>query len=257
MAISVRAQGAAVSGVANLTPVIPTAQLTGDIMVCVYGTKPFNDAPTIDQGWSDLLESTDGTVAAGVDVGSMQTRIFYKVATSDTETNPIVTNSTNNVSTADILVFQKGAGEDWATPVAEGGGDATAGTGFSVTVGSDIGIAAGDFVVVGCVFRSDAATPVTANVDITATGCTFTDTKALATDPETTSGGDMGMSGEYAECTAGPSSAAAVITATLAAAHTGSARIARLRVQAAAAGQPTMKRHMYHNRPIFGFGRGM
>lgn len=230
MAIAIRAQGAAISGVANIGPAIPTAQLTGDMMVCVYGTKPFDDVPTIDQGWSDLLGSTDGTVAAGVDIGSMQTRLFYKIATSDTEPNPIVTNSTNNISTAYILVFSKGASETWSTPVAEGGGDATAGTGFSVTVGSDIGIRAGDFVVVGCAFRSDAATPVTANVDITATGCTFTDTKALATDPETTSGGDMGMSGDIAECTAGPSSAAAVITATLAASHTGSARIARLRV---------------------------
>ena len=232
MAIRIRAVGTPVYGIANLTPVIPTAQLTGDMMICLYGTKPYSDAPTINQGWTSLGYATDGTVAAGTDVGSMQTRVFYKIAASDTETDPIVTNSTNNVSTAVIIVFQKDAVETWSAPVGAGGGDATAGTDFSVTVSSDVGHTTGDMVIAGASFRSDAATPTTARAVFIA-GCTLgTYVQAPATDPETTSGGDMSMTCGYVPVNSGISSAAPVMTATLAAAHTGSAYLARLRVTA-------------------------
>ncbi len=228
--ISIRATGTPVYGTANLTPIIPTAQLTGDMMLCLYGTKPYSDAPTINQGWTSLGYATDGTTAAGVDVGSMQTRVFYKIATSDTETDPTITNSTNNISTAVIIVFQKSAGESWFTPVGAGGGDASAGTGFSVTASSDVGHTTGDMVVAAAAFRSDAATPTTARA-VSITGCTLgAYTQAPATDPETTSGGDMGMTCGYVPVNSGTSSAAPVMTATLGAAHTGSAYLVRLRV---------------------------
>lgn len=235
MAIGVRGVSVPQFSTGNIAVNLIAGLQTGDMMVCYYGTKPWNDAPTIDQGWTDLGETHNGTVAAGVDVGAMQSRIFYKIITGagGSEVNPTITNSTNNVSGCYVIVFTKGASDTWVTPVATGGGDISAGTGFSCPLDDNIDISAGDFVVVGCSFRSDAATPVTANVDITAPGCTFTDTKTPTTDPETTSGGDMGMSGEYAECTAGPSSGVATISATLAAAHTGSTRIARLRVSTA------------------------
>ena len=240
MAISLRAVGTPVYGTANLTPAIPTAQLTGDMMLCLYGTKPYGDAPTIDQGWTSLGYATDGTVAAGVDVGSMQTRVFYKIATSDTETNPTITNTTNNVSTAVIIVFQKGASDAWVTPVGAGGGDATAGTDFSVTASSDVGHTTGDMVVAAASFRSDAATPTTARA-VSITGCTLgTYTQSPTTDPETTSGGDMGMTCGYVPVNSGTSTAAPVMTATLAAAHTGSAYLTRLRVGAVVTATVTM-----------------
>ena len=227
MAIAFRAVGAYVSGVANLTPVIPAAQLNTDMMLCFYGTKPYNDAPTINQGWTDLGNATDGVVAAGVDVGSMQTRVFYKVATSDAETNPIITNSTNNVSGAVIIVFSRG-GSSWATPLGAGGGDATAGTGFSVTASSDVGHTIDDMVAAYAALRSDAATQ--ASIAVTIAGCTMgTFTESPATDLATTSGGDMAMSGGYVPITAGTSTAAPVYASTLAANHTGSAFVVRLR----------------------------
>lgn len=240
MAISIRAVGAHVSGTSKLTPVIPTAQVTGDMMVCLYGTKPYSDAPTISQGWVSIGSATDGTVAAGVDVGSMQTRIFYKIATSDTETDPTITNSTNNVSIAVIIVFQK-TGGGWQIPVGAGGGDATAGTGFSVTVSSDVGHTAGDMVVCASSFRSDGATPTTART-ISITGCTMgTYVMGPTTDPETTSGGDMGMTCGYRPVNSGTSSAAPIITATLGAAHTGSAYAVRLRESVTTTVTPSAK----------------
>lgn len=235
MAIAHRATGTAVFGIANLTPGIPAAQVTGDLMICFYGTKPFDDAPTIDNGWTDLGASTDGTVAAGNDLGSMQARIFYKIATSDTEADPTITNTTNNVSGAIIMVFSKGAGENWVTPVAAGGGDNSAGTAFSVTASPDPGLAANDWVAAFAAFRSDGATPTAGTptgLSIAATGCTFTRTQDPATDPETALGGDMGMTCVRASVDTGPNSAAPVLTATLASTHTGSARMVRLRVAA-------------------------
>ena len=227
MAISIRATGSYVSGVANLTPVIPTAQLNGDMMLCFYGTKPYNDAPTINQGWTDLGNATDGVVAAGVDVGSMQTRVFYKVATSDAETDPTITNSTNNVSGAVIIVFSRG-GSAWATPLGVGGGDNSAGTAFSVTVSSDVGHTTGDMVVAYAAIRSDAGTQ--SSISITITGCTMgTFTESPTADLVTTSGGDMAMSGGYIPVDSGTSTAAPVYASTLAASHTGSAFEVRLR----------------------------
>ena len=227
MTISIRATGTATSGTANLTPAIPAGATAGDMMICVYGTKPYSDAPTINNGWTSLGSATDGTVAAGVDVGSMQTRIFYKEHTG-TESNPTVSNSTNNVSTALIIVFQKTAA-GWAALVGAGGGDATAGTGFSVTMGSDVGHTAGDMVVGGAAFRSDGATPTSGN-GMTIAGTTLGSyTKSPATDPETTSGGDMGMTIGYIPVNSGTSTGAPVFSCTLGAAHTGSAFFARLR----------------------------
>ena len=228
--ISFRAVGAYVSGTAALTPVIPAAQLTGDMMLCFLGVKPYSDTPTISNGWASLGYATDGTVAAGVDVGSMQTRVFWKIAVSDTETNPTITDANNNVSGAVIIVFQKGASDSWSTVVGAGNGDATAGTGFSVTVSTDVGHTTGDMVVGGASFRSESAVPTSSN-SITITGCSLgTYTKSPATDLSTTSGGDMGMTVGYLPVNSGTSSAAPVLACTLAAAHTGSAYVVRLRV---------------------------
>ena len=225
MTIAIRATGTYTSGTANLTPAIPAGATAGDMMICAYGTKPYNDAPTINNGWTSLGSATDGTVAAGVDTGSMQTRIFYKQHTG-TESNPTVTNTTNNVSGAVIIVFQKSTGT-WEIAGA-GGGDATAGTGFSVTAASNPGITSGDMLVAYAAIRSDAGTQ--SAIGITATGATIAAfTESPATDLATTSGGDMAMSGGYAACTAGTASAAPVYASTLAAAHTGSAFIVRLR----------------------------
>mgnify|MGYP001579176244 FL=1 len=225
MAISIRATGTYTSGTANLTPAIPAAAVSGDMMICAYGTKPYSDAPTINNGWTSLGSATDGTVAAGVDVGSMQTRIFYKEHTG-TESNPTITNATNNVSGAVIIVFQKTTGT-WEIAGA-GGGDNTAGTAFSVTASANPGITVGDMLVAYAAIRSNAGTQ--SAIGITATSATIgAFTESPTADLATTSGGDMAMSGGYAACTAGTATAAPVYASTLAAAHTGSAYIARLR----------------------------
>jgi hypothetical protein len=219
--------GAYTSGTANLTPAIPAGLSAGDMMLCFYGTKPYNDSPTINNSWTDLGSATDGTTAAGNDVGSMQIRVFYKIHTGS-ETDPTITNSTNNVSGAVITGFRKSASMAWATPVGSGGGDATAGTGFSVTIASNPGITSGDWLAAYAAIRSDAGTQ--SGIGITEPSLSFGSfTEDPATDLATISGGDMAMSGGYVNVTAGTATVAPTYSSTLAANHTGSAFIVRLR----------------------------
>jgi len=212
MAIGFRATGAWAATTGNVTVTIPTGTVAGDLMVMFYGTKPYNDVPTINQSWTDAGAATDGTVAAGVDVGSMQARIFWKVHTGS-ETNPTVTNASNNVSSA-VIVFN-------------GGGDNTAGTAFSATTGG-VDLTVDDWVASFIATRSDAGSIGTFTT--TASGITF---GAFVSQPTagftTTSGGDMAARSGYNTVTAGTGTATITVAATLGASHTGSMYLVRMR----------------------------
>jgi hypothetical protein len=229
MTISHRATGAAVFGANSITPVIPASAQAGDMLLLLVAGKPYNAGVSV-SGWTQLSTFTDGTVAAGTDVGSMFVTAWYKEH-DGSEANPTVTEGspTWSIVGALIMVFSKSAGDTWNTPAMVGGGDATAGTGFSVTAASNPGVTAGDACVSFAGFRSDAATPCSTHLVATQTGVTFSNTHDPATDPETTSGGDMGMCVNRATVS-GTGSAAPVIAATLAASHTGSAGFIRLRI---------------------------
>lgn len=225
MAIGFRASGAWVATTANQTVTIPAGTVAGDLMVMFYGTKPFNDISTIDQSWNNAGAATDGTVAAGNDVGSMQARIFWKIHTG-TETNPTVTNATNNVSSVVIVSFSKDVLKDWDLAFG-GGGDNTAGTGFSATTPS-LGLATNDFVASFITTQSDAGTIGTFTT--TAAGMTF---GTFVSQPTagfvTTSGGDMSARAGFNTITAGTATTAVTVAATLSAAHTGSMFLVRMR----------------------------
>ena len=225
MAIGFRATGAWLATTGNSAFTIPAGTAAGDLMVMFYGTKPYNDVPTINQSWNDGGAATDGTVAAGIDVGSMQARIFWKIHTG-TETNPTVTNATNNVSSAVIVSFSKDPAKDWDLAFG-GGGDNTAGTGFSATT-SNISLDVNDWVASFITTRSDAGTVGTFTT--TASGITF---GAFNSQPTagfvTTSGGDMSARSGYNIVTVGTTIAPITVAATLGAAHTGSMYLVRMR----------------------------
>lgn len=232
MAISLRANGTWINSTENVTPVIPAGAVAGDIMICSYGTKPFGDAPTINNGWTLIGSATDGTVAAGIDTGSMKTVVWYKIHTG-TETNPTVTNTTNSVSSGRIDVYSCTSGV-WVTPVGSGGGDATAGTGFSVTV-SDVGWKAGDVSLVMVSLRSDAATMASGLV-VTYNGLTSygASTLGIISGYATATGQDMyGYFNQNLINTFVGTVSSVVISATLGAAHTGSTYMVRLRENSA------------------------
>jgi len=229
MAIALRATGTWLATTGNSAFTIPTspaAPQAGDLMVLFYGTKPYNDAPTIDQSWTNAGAATDGTVAAGVDVGSMQARIFYKVHTG-TETNPTVTNATNNVSSGVIVVFSKDPAKAWDLQFG-GGGDNTVGQAFSTTSTTTFSFIPNDVVAAFCATRSDQGSPGVPT--LSATSITFS---AFDTEPATAfttqSGGDMAAISGFSTVTAGSAVGNLTFSATLNAAHTGSTYAVRMR----------------------------
>lgn len=234
MAIAWRSNGAILEGTANITPVIGAGAVAGDMMLLCYGTKPYDDAPTFSAGWVEIGSATDGVVAAGVDLGSMRTSIVWKEH-DGSETDPVCTNATNNVSAARVIVYSKGAGETWDTPLGSGGGHSTADVNFSVTAASDVGHTVDDMVVGVMATRSDGG-GITSMV-LAATGLTLA-AHGSSGSSVTALGGDMSFGTTQRKATAGTSSAPPVFTATLGAAHTGSAYMVRLRVTAAAGANP-------------------
>jgi len=230
MAIGFRATGTYTAAAGNITPAIPAGAVAGDLMILFYGCKPFSGAPTINNAWNNGGAATDGTVAAGIDVGSMQARIFWKIHTG-TETNPTVTNAGVNVGSGVIVVFSKDALLFWDLAFG-GGGDNTAGTGFSATTPA-IDLAVNDWVASVITTRSDAGT--IGDVTPTASGMTF---GAFNSQPAvgftTTTGGDMSARSGYNIAILGTATAAVTVTTTLGAAHTGSMFLVRMRESATA-----------------------
>jgi hypothetical protein len=229
MAISIRATGAYASGgaVASITPAIPAGATAGDMMLCFVTGKEHDSTQTITQNWVSIGTVTDGSTNSDVDIGSVRATAFYKIHTGS-ETNPTLTGADNEAVGAVIIVFQKAADQFWAIPVGAGGGDTTAGTGFSVTAATNFGITANDMVIGYAGIRSDAGTQ--SAISITATGVTMgTFTESPANDLVNTANHQMAMSGGYVLASSGTSTAAPVYASTLAASHTGTAFMVRLR----------------------------
>jgi hypothetical protein len=226
MAIAFRATGAwADTNGGTLGLTIPAGAVSGDLMIAFVGGKPFNSTVTINQSWNNGGGATDGTTGAGGDTGSMQARIFWKIHTG-TETNPTVSMTNTNVFSGVIVVFSKAALQSWDL-VFGGGGDNTAGTGFSATTPS-LDLATNDWVASFITTRSDAGTIGTFTT--TATGITFGGFNSQPTAGfTTTTGGDMSARSGYNTITAGTATTAVTVAATLGAAHTGSMFLVRMR----------------------------
>jgi hypothetical protein len=208
------------------------------MMLLLVGGKPYNAGISVaTAGWTQLTPSyTDGVVAAGVDVGSMQVSAWWKEATADPETNPTLTEGSPiwDVYGAGVMVFSKGAGETWDTPVHRGGGDANTSNPLTMTAPDNPGITAGDVIVGHAAARSDGATPAAGTLLPNAPGITgWTSTRDPATDPETTTGGDMALMVSRSTVDAGTATGPPGLNVSLAAAHTGSLMLIRLRVMAA------------------------
>jgi len=222
MAIAVRAVNDGCSFSTNSpVPTIPAAQVTTDMMLVIAAVKPF-DAGWSVSGWTALDSGASGSTAAGVDTGSMKAQVWWKEATSDTETNPTVTEGSPvfNIAGAVVAVFSKDVSETWSAPVVVYGADEANGTSVSVTTSADPGVTAGDYAVTFLGVNTDNITPLTgspAALVATQTGVTFgafTTHVVTVASWETTFGGDMGMHVASAAVSSGTGSAAPVLTGT-------------------------------------------
>jgi hypothetical protein len=239
MAITPSAAGTwAASNATTQTVTLPT-HAAGDMLIlvaaCKAATIPTTITITTATDWTSFSNFNDGVLASGNGTGSVQQRLFYKIATSSSETNPVVDwGATSTPGIAVALTFQKAAAETWDIPVAVTKATNNA-TSISVTMDSNPGITNKDVGLVIHTTRDDSALTVPT---WTATGATLSVvTEFPAAAIATITSNDMAGDIAYRTVTAGTASAAPVLTGTQAAAETGVTAFVRLRIGGRGSGQ--------------------
>ncbi len=74
------------SSLNTFSPVMPT-HAAGDLLIAMWAGKPF-DAGVSVTGWTSLGSGASGTTASAADLGSVKVQVWYKEATSASETAP-------------------------------------------------------------------------------------------------------------------------------------------------------------------------
>lgn len=237
MAISLRTAGSwAYAASGSVTPTLPT-HATGDMLLVRVAYKSSAvatcSASTATSGWAKLGEYHSGTTDSGNGTGSVAIAVFWKVATSAAESNPTVTFSQTVTQVGHVaLAYQKGAAEQFITPVGDGGGEEVVDASKSITIASHVSVTAGDLVDLFFAVRDD--TTILTGPGITQTGVTFGTYSPQPSSPGSdTSGADGTYDGGYRLASSGTSSAAAVVTATFDTNEWAAAWQTRLRVEAA------------------------
>lgn len=228
MAITVTG-GAWATGSVSVTPTLPASPQAGDYHVLFIGCKPFSATINTPSGWTAITNTAgaNGTTGAGVDTGSVQVAAFFRRWVSG-DANPAVSITLGNVGLGVLHRFRPEPAYRLLDPVGDKGSDTTSGTGFSCTIGADIGIDKNDAVSAFSYIAGNNATFGTPT--LSATGVTFgTVTETPATEGTTTTGNDAEASASVAFPTAGPSTAAAVVGWTLSVAQTGMSVLVRVR----------------------------
>lgn len=221
------------TAVATAVPVpYPASVAINNTLVLLVGTKPFSATITTPAGWTALGEITNGSVAGGVDTGSVKMAAFILPNALGTETgNLTVAITSGNASYGSMYRYTKAAGFGVQSGFASGT-DGSAGTNWTVSYSSNPGITTGDHLVVGGIWPSDAANTISANA-LAATSATITAISPAAGDqnPRVSVGNQCGGNTAHTACTAGTASANGTwsSTHTLATNNGGSAVLVRLR----------------------------
>jgi hypothetical protein len=200
----------------SVTPTMPSGYTTGNLLVIVIGTKPDTSTPSTPSGWSLAGTSAGGTGSQGASTGPVRCTVFYKVATSASETAPAITITSNNVSFAQSFYLTGTVGAFVLATAA--GSDTTTGTGWSVTCSTNPGLTTNDFIFSIAVIGDDAAT--WSAEAATATGATISSLTEI-NEYTTGNGNDIGGFIARGTVTAGTSSANPVLTATAGGTTTG------------------------------------
>ena len=234
MAVTLRAAGTWENGTTGLTAdevvAVPAAQVIGDMMLLIGCWKDYAITAVV-SGWTELGEVTaGGTTGTGNGTGTMKVGIWYKVATGDPEADPTLDFSTTTglLGEAVIVVFQKAAGESWATPVAVEGLINTWGTGGgSTSASATVTVPSGGCVVGVAAIRDNTATFTRAStaIDDAAAAVTWNGNyvESPATHADTTTGNDMACDAGYRLVTTGAAGVTLRQSGTLSATETGTA----------------------------------
>lgn len=170
-------QGASGGGGSSVIPGIPAAnaanpQKVNDILIiiCGYGNSAAA-APTLTAnatGWATVQKTTGGDAAYYGGAGSWGSLTgprgviaFWKVDDGTVSVGPTITNGgsgTDRAIRASMHRISWSNATAWATPVAVGGTDTSAGTGYDVNPGIALGLASGDAVLTGMAWAPHTST---------------------------------------------------------------------------------------------------
>lgn len=211
------------------------------LIVCVSkASSGTGEPPAISDpsGFTKLFEAWGGIGTAGAGTGPVKLTVWKKTTDATGSENGTTVSVVNPAGSAMVYcnihgVRRATAGSTIQTAFASGS-DVSAGTAWSVTCGSNPGITTDDlcFWLAGATVNTSGTFTVQA---ITATGCTFGTMTERDDDGSNTGFGTRRVVATMA-CTAGPSSAAPVLTAT-SASSSQSGVGALLRIREVAGGQ--------------------
>jgi MSHA biogenesis protein MshQ len=197
----------------------PASVAAGNLLVTLIGMKPTvlsGGSVTTPSGWTAV--SGGSLVGAGgygavpaADTGNTNVFSFYRVATGPEATEQCFTLTTNNVSWSQMYRFSSTT-QTWQL-AGTTGSDITAGS-VSITMSANPGVTVGDHILGAMVIPTDVQTPTQFSAEAFAqTGVTFGAVTEVS-EPDTTTGNDLGGFVVRSTATAGVGSAAPVMTAT-------------------------------------------
>lgn len=213
-------QGAGALSDSNINTVAapyPASVAAGDLLILIIGMKPTgisNGSIATPDSWTLIATAAGGGYGAvpGADTGNTHVFAYYKIADGTETGSREIRLINNNVSWAQMYRLSN-ATMDWSVAGATGS-DNTGGAAVSITMGSDPGVTAGDFILGAMVIPTDVSTPAQFSAqNFTQTGVTF-GARTEISEPDSATGSDIGGFVVRAPVTAGTGSAAPVMTAT-------------------------------------------
>lgn len=211
MAVTYQSAGTVSYG-SPIVPSYPASIAAGDLLILAVGLKTGVATVTTPEGWLALGDLVGTTGTAGADTGPTRIYLFAKVANGVEDlTGSLSLAGTWNSPWAQIYRFSNATGF-WDLEFASGE-DATGDATWSATMSTSTDIASGDFVLAASVDPTDVTHTYSA-ATVTATGATFGSSTIVA-QPRSTNGLDIGGFIFTQEVTAGSSSSAAVVSASI------------------------------------------
>lgn len=208
----------------TVAPAYPSNITANSALVLIIGQKPSSangGTVTTPSGWTLQTSKTganDGdtggyTTTLGADTGNTNIFVYTKDTVTGSESGTLsVTVGTNDVCWAVILRLQSSDSCTWSW-AGSVGKDTSAGS-VSITTDAGIAIASGDLVIGGMVIPTDVTTPSQFSAEAFAqTGTTFATATEL-TEPDSTTGNDIGGFLCYATISSGSGSGAVTLSAT-------------------------------------------
>lgn len=230
------------AGGVQVSPAYPAGILATDVVLLFLGQKPSvanGGTATTPTGWTlrdERLAAGGYGTTLGVDTGNTNIRVYsWDTPVAGQTGNLAIALGVNNISWAFMARIPTGGGTI-SFGSADGDNTSTSATSLSLALtngATATNFQTGDLAIWAMCIPTDVATPNQFSAHaVTATGATF-GTATELNEPDSTIGNDIGGFSAWASATAGSSTAAPTVSATLTTAARGGIVLLRIREAAA------------------------